>query len=568
MKATRLIALVLSLMLIVAMFAGCSNDTAKTDDSSSSSSTSSSSTSSEKKEDKKEETKTEDKKEDAAPANDDPYAEGNFEGYPMAAAAGETLTYYIGNNGFPLANSYTSYEESPWHSTYSDMLGVEIVFESAPAGGDATQAYNLMLAAGDLRDIMYIGSAAAQAEDLIADEYIYEITDEMYQTYAPAYWALLEDHPDYKQNQTTDTHMRYGFHFWRENLINGSYEGMMIRRDLLDQVGMDSPVTIADWDATLRAFKDIGVKYPLTTWGVGAFNQMFTSAYNFQYGYHQDLDGNVVYGYVTDGALEYLTLINTWYKDGVVDVEFVTNDRAAVKTKVLNDEVGATRTSGSTVSGYIPELEALGSTAVWEATSYPVLNEGDQPIYIQRENPTASSAAVITTACENVPLALRVLDYGYTEEGKIFFNWGIEGESYEMVDGVPTYTDLFLNHPEGTAQAEKMYMGNSSNGPAIMSTDAYAQRTNPIGWNAMQMWYNTAGSNHMIPAITPTTQENAATASIVTAVDTYASEMFAKFLMGEEPLENFQAFVDECYNMGLQTVLDIKQAQLDRWNNR
>ena len=27
------------------------------------------------------------------------------------------------------------------------------------------------------------------------------------------------------------------------------------------------------------------------------------------------------------------------------------------------------------------------------------------------------------------------LDYGYTEEGHLLLNFGVEGESYEMIDG-------------------------------------------------------------------------------------------------------------------------------------
>ena len=59
-----------------------------------------------------------------------------------------------------------------------------------------------------------------------------------------------------------------------------------------------------------------------------------------------------------------------------------------------------------------------------------------------------SSSAAITTNCNNVALAARYLDYGYTEEGHILYNFGIEGESFNWVekDGTqyPQFTDIIL----------------------------------------------------------------------------------------------------------------------------
>ena len=43
--------------------------------------------------------------------------------------------------------------------------------------------------------------------------------------------------------------------------------------------------------------------------------------------------------------------------------------------------------------------------------------------------------------------ATKFADYAYSEEGQTLLSFGIEGESYTMVDGVPTYTDLITKHP-------------------------------------------------------------------------------------------------------------------------
>ena len=47
----------------------------------------------------------------------------------------------------------------------------------------------------------------------------------------------------------------------------------------------------------------------------------------------------------------------------------------------------------------------------------------------------AASAAAITTSCKNIEAAARLLDYAYGEEGHLLANFGIEGVTYEMIDG-------------------------------------------------------------------------------------------------------------------------------------
>ena len=53
-------------------------------------------------------------------------------------------------------------------------------------------------------------------------------------------------------------------------------------------------------------------------------------------------------------------------------------------------------------------------------------------------------------------LAAKVLDYGYSEKGRMLYNFGIEGESYEMVDAYPKYTEKIINNPDGLSMTEAL----------------------------------------------------------------------------------------------------------------
>ena len=46
----------------------------------------------------------------------------------------------------------------------------------------------------------------------------------------------------------------------------------------------------------------------------------------------------------------------------------------------------------------------------------------------------------------------------------------------------------------------------------------------------------------------------------------YINEMYKKFMMGVEPMSNWDAFVEQCYNQGLGEVLDVMQQRYDALN--
>ena len=51
----------------------------------------------------------------------------------------------------------------------------------------------------------------------------------------------------------------------------------------------------------------------------------------------------------------------------------------------------------------------------------------------------------ISANCKNPEAAIRFMDWFYSEEGNRATNYGIEDESYTMVDGKPVFTDEVLS---------------------------------------------------------------------------------------------------------------------------
>lgn len=82
--------------------------------------------------------------------------------------------------------------------------------------------------------------------------------------------------------------------------------------------------------------------------------------------------------------------------------------------------------------------------------------------------------------CKDPVLAAKVLDYGYSEDGYMMFNFGKEGISYTMEDGKPVYTDIIKNNEDGwpVGQAMAKYIMACYNGPFVQSGDYQLQYFN------------------------------------------------------------------------------------------
>ncbi|MNI22949.1 hypothetical protein D3C73_765140 [compost metagenome] len=51
-------------------------------------------------------------------------------------------------------------------------------------------------------------------------------------------------------------------------------------------------------------------------------------------------------------------------------------------------------------------------------------------------------------------------------------------------------------------------------------------------------------------------------------ITTYRDEMFIKFVIGAEPVENFDKFVEQINKFNLKRAIEIQQAAVDRYNAR
>lgn len=487
-------------------------------------------------------------------------ASDNFTGYPIKTD--ETLKIWSFQN--KPQKDYADQYASSFHTNLIKNTGIKLEWEWPVEGSDQGQSYNLMIASGDIPDIIFY---YLDGESLINDKYIIPL-DDVLPKYAPNLTSYIKEHSEIDQAIKTDAGNYYMFPWLRDSDLLRSYSGYMVRKDWLDEQKLSVPVTIDDWTEMLTNFKkNYGATFTVNN---ARMTEMgFWNAYGVTKSYYLDDKGEVQYGAIQDGYKEGLKVMHQWYEDGLIDPDLATMDDKGVQTKVLNDKIGASFTSSTQISNWVTNIKNANSKAQWTAATYPVLKEGDPIEFIQMENMPMNLGACITTSCKNPELAARFLDYGYSEEGRMFWNFGTEGESYTMVNGNPVFTDAVLNYPDGTDSALGKFAGTTGAGMSIQDARMWSQKNSQLSVESVKLWVSDNNmKNHLIPFLTPTSDESSEMSSLSTAIQTYVDEMYFKFLLGEESLDNFDKYVETIKSMNIERILELKTTQLERYKNR
>ena len=500
-------------------------------------------------------------------------AEKTSESGSVDAMTGNTLSVW-GQSSVWLPANETDINAVPFFIELQKQTDVKLDLQAA--SGDVQQQFNLMIAGGrdNLPDIIdnaefFEGGATAAYEK----GYIIELND-LIDKYAPNYKKYLTEHPEIDKMVKTDDGKYLTFPMIRGQDELCCFNGLIVRKDWLDQAGLAVPETMEDWYQVLTVFKhDFGAVAPFVLDAKNRFHYSnFAQAYGTTYDYFQK-DGNIVFGPIEPGFKDFLAEMNQWYDEGLIDPNYLTSDQKARDAAMTTGQAGAIWFAvGGGIGKYMeavtpndPAYELVGAPS-------PVLTRGDTPMMGYKSAYASISGAAISSNCKNVELAVRFMDYGYSEAGHMLFNFGIEGESYEMTDGKPVYKEVITKNPQGLtiSQAMSYYLGASHMASGfVQDIDYYNQYlSRQQQREAVATWSKTEASKYLLPLISPTAEEASELGSLETDIWTLVDENVAYFITGERDISEFDDFVAEVKSMDIDKAIEIKQATLDRYNSK
>lgn len=457
-------------------------------------------------------------------------------------------------------------------------FNVTIKFTHAMAGQEKTQ-FNLMIARNKLPDIISPAHWYQGGIQRGIDEGAYVDLTDLVEEYAPDYYRTVKSDINIERDILSDKG-KIGA-IWGVSLYEEyPWYGPVLKKAWLDDAGLDVPETIADWEEVLTAFKNRGAKAPMI-WndsGVDPYS-IFLSAFGVASGWYVDYDTKEVkYGPLQEGFYQYLELMRDWYKKGLIDSSFTSTKWDQALEQITGSDSGAIMQSPDTMASYFKE-----KNIEWVTADYPVLKKGDEIHYRQASSYATSASngcAAISTSCANPVRALKVLNYGYTEEGAKLFNYGIKGRSYtEDGTGKITFTDLILDNPNYTVMQavwryklhEGTFIRDEHKSNPIMSSNAQS-------YAARESWSHIDASSVLPTFMTYTTAEEREFSDTMTDFNSYAATQLLKFILGQKndlsqsgnaDLVNRNGkYQQEASKLKINKVAEVVQAAYNRYMAR
>lgn len=477
----------------------------------------------------------------------------------------------------------TSYNEMRLTEVWREKMNVDIEYIHLPnATNQQFEQYNLMRVSEDYPDMIYWehwmdSRTQGGPTQALEDEFIIPLND-LIEQYAPNLSALLDSDPELRKMITTDDGTIYGFPSLKYKQSMKAVDGFMIRKDWLDKLGLEVPTTIDELHDVLVAFRDNdpngnGEKdeIPLTMhadrrdcltyfWGIG----------NLGVKAWANVDGKAVYGYYSDAFREAITTLAQWYAEGLIDPEFFSNDIKQYQNVLATNTVGATfgsvssNTAAANASLIKAGYEPFIGIALPEGDNFKSCNYLGDYVY--------SGAATSITSTNPYPIeSVKFCDYAYSPEGMLMWQAGIEGESYNLVDGKPVLTDIIMKNPNGLTidQALIQYCLGSVPGPFVFEPNIREQRMLFEQWqrDSLAAW-NDDNYDYLFPSISLTVEESEEFSSIMSDVETYVAENYLLFINGTRPVSELDDYMAQLKAMGIEDAIAIYQDALDRYNAR
>jgi len=592
----KIIALVMAVLFVVALFAGCGGNGSTNSGNDTPKATAAPKADNGNTDSGKTDSGNTDSGDTTPVEDDSPYkfAKGKFaqdeNGMPLEkynydlpfCTTDETLTFWTCN--YTPQWLETDYQVSPFPVELENKTGVHVEYQLIASAQRSTN-FSVLLASDELPDMMaggiyyYTGSFK---KGIVEDNYFVNLYD--YRDYIPNYLYEVNKDPDDSSMQRSvyiEPDIIGNFYALRDQVY--VQNGIVVRGDWLEMLDMTADM-FTTWQGThdcLVAFKS---QIETATFPITLFNTLESGGYHWNcfdtYCYVSqgmmmlvDENGKVFAANTTERDKNLMTELNAWYKDGLIDPQWQSWSSMADDGWMdhwVGDQIGYSVQATSTAFDQEGILDIEGTHFVPLAD--PVLYEGQILHVGTNDSRLYYGSACISAQCENIPLALTWMDYRYSDEGGEFMTLGATDVAWEYDEnGNKRVTDFIRTNEAYTYSMHILcYACNNLVDPGL-------------DYNYMHFWYDGGDAvienyafyaaakkegfdgSFLIPAsVKLTDEESAEMRSFSNDLVTYIQENYLLFFDGSRPMTEWDEYVGGLDGVGLQNYLDIYQGAYDR----
>lgn len=523
-----------------------------------------------------------------------------------AICEGVTLTIAV-----PEDDEVSTWDDNLMTKLIEEALGVELKFQTYPAA-DFGDKLNVMINGGDELPDMIWGAGTPGLNDYykqwIAAEALIPL-NKYYEdhNFSKNFWESCEKCGIDLTSIMIDAEGQIWYapkYFQYPNSI-GKWK-LWIQEEYAAKLGFDElPTTTEGFYELCKAFAEAGdmngngIDDEVAYTGNGndmVWFKFLMSAFAYAWDdYYLDVeDGELNFAYTSDEWKEGLKYIKKFMDEGIIDTTVLTNDAAAMNAIHKNKEMpcltdvyyyAQTGNPNRLKYGYVTGLSSEYKEA--EAYHSPII---------------ANCGAVVTVDCKNPDAAFLVLDFMMSEEMGLRNRYGVEGVHWDYWENInedlilegftkdsykgrlaAEYPEpLFIAYNDGAfwGTGEPRDTSYMQAGPAIGPQNTYwgiavtYDRSTPEGelktdineqYVESILVSEKAGPDEHVTILPMTTDEIGDVTEIQATLNNYLKESIGAFLTGQWDIDEYwDTYLDELEKIGIDEALAIYQEAFDR----
>ena len=358
-----------------------------------------------------------------------------------------TLDWYVNYSWFatPWGNNLVS-------KTITDETGVDINFIT-PIGNE-TEKLNALIASDSLPDIITLGYWEPQVSELISGDMVYAL-NELAEEYNTDFfkvcdedavnWYTQEDGNLYCYPNTCVTPSDL-----KENEIS-SNETFLVRKDIYEAIGSPDMTTMEGFEAAVKKAVELYPEVdgePLIPIGAQVFdNEGCVSFDKYLMNFLAvpwEKDGQFYDRFTDPEYISWLKFFRHLGEEGYLSNDIFVDTRTQMEEKLASGRYFCMLYQYTDMLSQQKTLLQEHPERVYIAVDGPKNSKGDD-YTLPCNGVSGWTVTMISKNCKNPERALALMEYMMSEHGQKMIYLGVEGETYDMVDGKPVLKDDVKN---------------------------------------------------------------------------------------------------------------------------
>lgn len=477
----------------------------------------------------------------------------------------------------PISYEIMVYEHAsqPW---MQDAIVLQEIFEKTNVQlkinvvpqSDYETKLNVLLSTNQMPDIVKTVVGGYKTIKTYASSGIFLNLSDYLETYAPHYYAMYQADANIQMYNFEGA--TYGFCLLSDpsNVAQGA--SLVLRYDLLEKNALEMPDTMEALLETMKKLKDIYPdSQPWTSRGsTGSLLNRISFILGSGYGmYYEPETSKWQYGQITENFPSVLDYLNRAYEMGVLDIDYATMNNQLWQEKMNTGKSFMYFENPGFSFSMTANLKAADPAALLTLAPVPTnAITGNARAYLY--NAPEDSFYLLSADIEHPEIAVKLLDWCYSDEGMAVCNYGQEGVTFNYDETgkpqiLPEFAQRFADDAAPSyAMQSALGSGQLGMAPRYVNTEFDASLNSALGITedpVTAAYYDLFRTDPAyVPGVIPppfTEEENEIITDILTPIDTFLATEYDRFIMGERDIDEWVRVADELKKMGIETVVDL-----------